>query len=207
MRKVSVLILGFALTMGIAAPAQAAKPTRTTSQSASANAFWYTTEQPSRNTYRTTVWYVGVYQSTDGTWSDLYSDVTTCRITPRGERCESEFLFGFSDLSAGVFTMDASGLTAAHLENTYLVDTYDARGSLTAGSVPVSVVADWTGVGDVFRNGGRFSYCDSFICIRGTFDDAYRSAEATGSIDGAALGETYDAWLSSSTSRTIERVR
>lgn len=203
MRKLFVLALGCSMLLGIAAPAHAGKPTRTTYSSASANAFWYSFEQVSRTTTRSTVWYVGVYASTDGTFSDLYREITTCRR----DRCSSVFAIGFSDLSNDVFTIDSSGLMGAHIDATYVLESFDDSRRSTGTTETVHIVADWEGVGTVEQNGGSYSYRDDFISIRATFEDAFRAAEATGSVNDADLGETYDAYLAASTSTSVERVR
>jgi hypothetical protein len=206
MRRSILLVLASSLVLAVGAPAEAAKPTRTVHDSVSANAFWYFEEQPSRNTIVRTTWYVGVYRSTDGIWSDLYVDTSTCTIGPRGEKCTYGSKFGFSDLSTGTFTINEDGLTAAHLEETYLLQSWDERGE-TSESTPATIVADWTGIGDLQENSGRSSYCDQFWCSKSTWDEAFRSAEASGTVNGDDLGETYDAYLSRYHSVTTESPR
>ena len=206
MRRIILLALASSFVLALGGPADAAKPTRTVHDSVSANAFWYFEEQPARNTIVRTTWYVGVYSSTDGTWSDLYVDTSTCTIGRRGETCTYESRFGFSDLSGGSFSIDADGLTSAHLEETYLLQSWDEKGEAT-DAVPTTIVADWTGVGQIEENSGRSSYCDNFWCSRSTWDEASRSAEAVGVVDGDDLGETYDAYLSRYHSVTTESPR
>jgi len=206
MRKVFTLGFGVVLAVSLAAPSYAAKPTKTIYASSSANAFWYSTEQVSRNTVRNTTWYLGVYSSTDGIFSDLYQDVETCRFSRRSVTCSYTSRYGASDLSDGAFTMDAEGLTAAHIEGTYVLEEYDSNGRLV-GSTPTTAVADLEGIGDIQTNGGKSTYCDNFICIRTTFSDSFRQAEATGSVNGVDLGETYDAYLSNSSATEIDRLK
>lgn len=203
MKKLFVLALGAVMLAGAAAPAHAAKPTRTTYSSSSANSFWYGFEQLSRTTTRSTVWYVGVYSSSDGTFSDLYRETTTCRR----DRCSSVFAIGFNDLSGDVFSMDADGLTSAHLDATYVLDVYDGGRRSTGTTETVHIVADWEGLGDIQTSGGSFSYRDDFISIRGSFEDSFRGAEATATTNGTDLGETYDAYLAASSSTSVERIR
>ena len=205
MRRSILLVLASSLVLALGAPAEAAKPTRTTYDAVNANAFWYFEEQVSANTVKRTTWYVGVSQSSEGTWSDLYVDTSTCTVGRRGERCTYESLFGFTDLSGGTFTIDEDGLTGAHLEETYLLQSWE-NGEPTEG-VPTTIVADWTGVGELQENSGRSSYCDNFWCSRSTWDEASRSAEAVGVVNGEELGETYDAYLSSYHSVTTESPR
>lgn len=203
MRRWILLTLASALVLAIGAPAQAAKPTKTTYDSVSANAFWTTEEQLSPTTIKRTTWYVGVYQSTDGTFSDLYVDTSTCTQGRRGESCTYESMSGYSDLTEAVFTIDGEELTSAHLEETYLLESWDKDGN-PSEPVPATIVADWTGIGEIDRNSGKSSYCDSYFCYRSRFEDAIRSAEAVGTVNGEDLGETYDASLSSSHYESME---
>lgn len=206
MRKLAIAVLTVALTVGLAGPASAAKPTRTISSSSTAQAFWYTFEQLNKSTTRNSVWYVGVYTSSDGNYSDLYREEDTCRTSRRHTTCSSTFSFGDIDLSSGTFTMDST-FSSAHLEATYQLQTTDQQGNPIGGPVATAVVTDWTGVGDLQTNGGRSSYCDQFICTRSTFSDSFRQAEATGSINSVDLGDTYDAFMAGDTSTTIERLK
>lgn len=203
MRRWILLALASAFVLAVGAPAQAAKPTKTTYDSVSANAFWTTEEQLSPTTVKRTTWYVGVYQSSDGTFSDLYLDTSTCTQTLRGESCTYEFMSGYSDLSEAEFTIDREDLTGAHLEETYLLESWDKDGNMSE-SFPATIVADWTGVGEIERNSGKSSYCDKYVCYKSTFEDAFRSAEAFGTVNGEDLGETYDAYLSSSHHESME---
>jgi hypothetical protein len=119
--------LAIALLALAAGPAQAGKPTKTRSADVSANAFWYTTEWLSETSYRSTVWHVGVYQSSEDTFSDLYFDSSICEVTPPEDTCTFESSrYGFSDLSGETFTIDAKSLTSAHLEAVYDLQEYDA---------------------------------------------------------------------------------
>ncbi len=204
MRKLGLLFIGVLLALGVAVPGNAAKPTRTKTASSSANAFWYFTETPARNTVVNRVWYVGVFASTDGIFSDLYEDVETCVTHGRRTDCTYSSRYGFSDLSDGVFTIDADRLTVAHLEGTYNLETYDENGNLV-DSEPTAIVADWEGVGEIQSSSGRSTYCDPYFCFRTTFTNSFRTAEATGTVNGADLGETYDAYLSDGASRDVVR--
>jgi hypothetical protein len=206
MRKVAIAILTVALSIGLAGPASAAKPTRTLSSSSTAQAFWYTFEQLNKTTTRNSVWYVGVYIDSGFSYSDLYREEDTCRTSRRHTICSSTFSFGDIDLSSGTFTMDST-FSTAHLEATYQLQESDQLGNPIGGPVSTSVVTDWTGVGDLQTNGGKSSYCDQFICTRSTFTDDFRQAEANGSINSVDLGETYDAFMAGDTTTTIERLK
>jgi hypothetical protein len=87
------------------------------------------------------------------------------------------------------------------------LQTQDQSGKPIGGPVATSVVTDWTAVGALQTNGGRSSYCDAFICTRSTFSDTYQNAEATGSINGSNLGDTYDAFMAGDTTTTIDRLK
>lgn len=204
MRKLGLLFIGVVLALGVVAPSVAAPPTKTKYASSSANAFWHFTETPSRNTVVNRTWYVGVFSSSDGIWSDLYEDVETCVTHGRRTNCTYTSRYGFSDLSDGVFTIDASGLTVAHLEGTYNLETYDENWNVVS-SEPTAIVADWEGLGDIEESSGRSTYCDPYFCFRTTFTNSFRYAEATGTVNGADLGETYDAYLSDGASRDVVR--
>jgi hypothetical protein len=205
MRKVAILALAIALLAVAAGPAQASKPTKTKSADVSANAFWYTTEWLSETSYRSRVWYVGVYQSSEGTFSDLYFDSSICEVTPPEDTCTSESSrYGFSDLTGQTFTIDAKGLTTAHIDAVYDLQEYDADFNPVGDPVATHIVTDWTGVGSLSREKSSYSLHTPCGVIRYKSNGVSRSAEATGSIDGADLGETYDAYLSTGTSRSFE---
>ncbi len=204
MRRLGLVFIGIVLAFGVVAPATAAPPTKSKGTHASANAFWYFTETPAKNTVVNRVWYVGVFAGSDGIWSDLYESVETCVTRGRRTNCTYSSRYGFSDLSDGVFTMDTQGLTEAHLEGTYLLEEYDENRNVIS-STPATIVADFVGVGEINENSGRSTYCDQFVCFRTTFEDAYRQAEAYGTVDGVDLGETYDAWLSAGAFREMIR--
>jgi hypothetical protein len=205
MRKVAILALAIALLAVSAGAAQASKPTKTRSDNVSANAFWYTTEWLSATSYRSTVWYVGVYQGSEGTFSDLYFDSSICEVTPPEDTCTVESSrYGFSDLTGQTFTIDAKSLTSAHLDAVFDLQEYDADFDPVGDPVPAHIVTDWTGVGSLSRE--KSSYILHTPC--GTFRYASkgvnRSAEATGSIEGTDLGETYDAYLARGSWRSAE---
>jgi len=205
MRKIAILALAVAMLTVAVGPADAGKPTRTRSTNLSANAFWYTTETISPTTYRTSVWYVGVYQSSEGTFSDLYFDSSICEVTPPEDTCTSESSrYGFSDLSGQTFTIDAKSLTAAHLDAVYDLQEYDADFNPVGDPVATHIVTDWTGIGPLYREKSSYSVHTPCGIVRYTSKGVNRGAEATGSVDGLDLGETYDAYLATGTSRSFE---
>ena len=208
MRKILTFVLACAVAAALAAPALAAKPVRERSARTSANAFWYTTETLSQNTYRTTVWYVGVYQTGEGTWSDVYQEVSTSRVSRRGESCTYESRMGFSDLSGQTFAVDAKTLKSAHLDAIYqLYSSFDEEGNPVGEATPVHIVVDWTGTGTASREKSTYTVRTGCATFRWTFSGLFAPAQATGSVDGVDLGQTYDAWLSSGTSSSFERSR
>jgi hypothetical protein len=206
MRKIAILAFAIALLALAAGPAQASKPTKTKSADSSANAFWYTTEWLSQTSYRSTVWYVGVYQSADGTFSDLYFDSSICEVTPPEDTCTSESSrYGYSDLAGQTFTLDVKGLTSAHLDAVYDVQAYDADYNPVGDPVAMHIVTDWTGVGLLSREKSSYSIHTRCGVILYKTNGVSRLAEATGSLEGTDLGETDDAYLSRGASRSVDR--
>jgi hypothetical protein len=206
MRKIAILALVIALLAVAAGPAQAGKPTKTKSADRSANAFWYTTAWLSATSYRSTVWYVGVYESSEGTFSDLYYDSSICEVTPPEDSCTSESSrYGFSDLSGQTFTIDAKRLASAHLDAVYDLQAYDADFNPVGDPVATRIVTDWTGVGSLSREKSSYSLHTPCGVIRYSSNGVSRPAEATGSLDGNDLGETHDAYVARGTSRSVER--
>jgi hypothetical protein len=205
MRKVAIVVLAIALLAVAASSAQAGKPTKTRSTSLSANAFWHTTEWLSATSYRSTVWYVGVYQDTEETFSDLYYDSSICEVTPPEDECTSESSrYGFSDLAGQTFTIDAKGLTSAHLDAVYDLQAYDSDFDPVGDPVATHIVTDWTGVGSLSREKSSYSLHTPCGLVRYKSNGVSRSAEATGSLDGTDLGQTDDAYLAKYASRNAE---
>jgi hypothetical protein len=206
MRVKALLICAALLVVASAAPAEARRPNRYESEDASANAFWYQTEQLSKSSYQTVVTYVGVYESSDGegAWADVYRDVERCRVTRRGEDCQyvSEF-YADAFLSPDQFSI-AEDLSSAHLDAVFELYSYDDRGRNT-GSDSIHVVTDWSGVGEVDESRETYTFHSDCFSYRSTYDSTSRSAEATGSVDEEDLGQTSDAWLGYSSSRSTER--
>jgi hypothetical protein len=205
MRKLAILALAVTLSAVAASPALAVRPAKTKSADVSANAFWYTTEWLSETSYRSTVWYVGVYQSSGETYSDLYFDSSICEVTPPEDTCTSESSrYGDSDLSGQTFTIDAKGLSSAHLDAVYGLQAYDADFNPVGDPVATHIVTDWTGVGSLSREKSSYSIHTPCGVFRYTSKGVNRNAEAAGSLDGGELGETYDAYLTRGVSRSVE---
>lgn len=205
LRRYVSLILGVALLLS-SAPAGAGKPLRTRSASHSANAFWYYTESLSPTSYRTTVWYVGAYRTEQGVWSDLYKEVVRCRERPSGGTCVSEeFLYGEKQLSEAEFEMDYQHLVAARVEATYLLTAVNRQLEAVGPALPTHVIARWTGTGNLDPTHETLTMDDGCTVNRLSFRELRRPSEAIGLLNGSDLGETYHAWLSSSTISTFER--
>jgi hypothetical protein len=205
MRKLAILALAIALLAVAASSAQAGKPTKTKTASLSANAFWYTTEWLSQTSYRSTVWYVGVYQDSGETFSDLYFDSSICEVTPPEDTCTFESSrYGFSDLTGQTFTIDAKGLTTAHLDAVYDLQDYDADFNPVGDPAATHIVTDWAGVGSLSREKSSYSLHTPCGLVRYKSNGVNRSAEATGSLDATDLGDTDDAYLAKYASRSAE---
>jgi hypothetical protein len=202
------MVLAAGLLLIVSGTAHAAKPTKSQFSTVSANAFWYLEEQLSPTTHRSTVWYVGIYQETEFTFSDLYKDVTTCRTSPRGERCDYESAYGFSDFSepGQVFTIDSTELTQAHIDSTYTLEVYDSRGAPTGSTFTAHIVTDFEGIGTLQTSKETYTFRSQCYTFRSKGDSISRQAEATGVINGTLdLGETYDAWLGAFSTTTFEK--
>lgn len=210
MRRWVALALGLAVAMSLAAtPAQAE---RYRYRSGTAQAFWYSEEPTGAQTYRLTVWYVGVFvdvfEGGQHFYSDLYQEVADCRKREGGETCRTvSFKVGFSDLTGQgeVFRLDSQDLTGAHLEATYRLRTYDEQGNLVGDGERFAVVTDWEGVGEVRKSVERYSYRSDCFREESVTRGRSRATEATGSLNAAALGETYDSFIGLNVSRVRQR--
>jgi hypothetical protein len=206
MRKATIVAFVIALSAIAAGPALAGKPTNTKSYDRGANAFWYTKQWLSATHYRSTVWYVGVYQSSDGTFSDLYFDSSVCEVTPPEDTCRIEFSrYGFRRLRGDAFTIDAKRLASAHLDAVYRLQAYDADYNPVGDPVRTHIVTDWTGIGSLTREQSSYSLHTPCGTIRYRTNGISRLAEATGSLEGTDLGETDDGYLAKGVSRSIDR--
>lgn len=206
MRRIVLLALGVVLAAALAAPTLAAKPTRQKSETASANAFWYSSEAAGPGMERTTVWYVGVFKDGEGIWSDLYKEVVLCETSEEGE-CQTEsFAIGFSDLSGegDSFSVE-NDLAGAEIVGTYELQESDGEGNPVGDPESTQIVAHLEGVSDLSSEKSKSTFRTGCSVFRFSSKGSFRQAEATGSVNGVDLGETYDAWLSSGTSSSFER--
>ena len=211
MRRWVALALGLAVAMSLAAtPAQAE---RYRYRTGTAQAFWYSEEPTGAHTYRLTVWYVGVfvdvYDGEQHFFSDLYQEVADCRKRDGHERCRTvSFKVGFSTLTreGEVFRLDTQNLTGAHLEAIYRLRTYDDRGNQVGDAERFAVVTDWEGVGEVQKSIERYSFRSGCYRFQSVTRGRSRSAEATGSLNAASLGETYDSFIGLNAGQARERI-
>lgn len=204
MRRLTAILLGAILVLSLGGPAGAAKPEKFRWDNAGLNAFWYSTKDLKGRAYKEIVWYVGVYQSTDWVFSDLYKSVARCERRPGRDRCRLvRWSEGFSDLEGATFDVDRN-LSNGILKEKYRLTTYDRRGE-RVNRFRARIVAELEGVGDLYRE--RDSYRSGSGCtqFRYEFRGAYRDAEATATINGNSLGETHDAWMSSGGEATFEK--
>jgi hypothetical protein len=188
------------LVLALAAPAQAKKPFR--SNITTAEAFWISDVQLTPDTVRETTWYVGVFAETDGgtfLYSDLYQDVEDCTTDPNGNVTCTEVSdkFGDSDLTGpgDTFTMDFDTLTSAHLQGTYTLQAFDQNGNPVGSPETDTIVADWTGTGDLIKTHSKFSFHSKCVHFTATDKGITRPADATGTLNGTDLGTTSDTFF------------
>lgn len=206
MRRVLGVLIGLTLFVGVAAPALAVER-QTKAQSL--NAFWYLNEPTGSNSWRQTTWYVGAFRSTGasgGTFSDLYQAVDNCRNTRRGVQCSPvSFSIGFKEPTREEFFVDTTRLDTGWIDATYDLQSYDALGRSVGRPVPTHIRADFAGEGEIQRFRESFVYEDEHFIFKFTYHSYFRLAEAVALIDGASIGETYDAYMSLSTSTESKR--
>jgi hypothetical protein len=188
-----------------AGPARASTPLHNRSSSASVEAFWHAKVPQSATRFELVTWYVGVYPSTTGIFSDLYKEIDECRLVSGHQRCTfASYSAGYlNSLSAAQFSYDAKRLESAKIHATYRLRTFTKSGR-TGPAFNVTIMAAWTGIGKLTRAGGSSTYHSGCTVFHYTFRDRYRSAAATGSVNGKPLGRTTDASLAASTSLNIE---
>jgi hypothetical protein len=188
-----------------AGPAEASTPLQNRSSYASVEAFWHAKVRQSATRFELVTWYVGVYPSSSGTFSDLYKEVDECRLVSGQQRCTfASYSAGYlNHLSAAQFSYDAKRLESAKIHATYKLRTFTKYGR-TGSAFNVTIVAAWTGIGKLTRAGGSSTYHSGCTVFHYTFRDRFRSAAATGAVNGKSLGRTTDASLAASTSLSIE---
>jgi hypothetical protein len=206
MRRVLMATVLAGLMTGLTAgPALASSPVHNRSSYASIEAFWHSKVRLSSTRFKLITWYVGVYPSSRGTFSDLYKEVDKCRLVSGHRRCAlASYSAGFrKSLPADQFSYDARRLATAHIDATYKLRTFTKQG-VAGPAFRVTIVAGWAGTGKISRDGGTSIYHSGCTIFHFVFRDRTRSATATGVINGKSLGSTSDAFLSAGTSLGIE---
>lgn len=195
MRRIAAVMLGVACLLALATPAGAADRY----QSSVVNVYWYYQEQLTANVYRQTTWYVGVYEDSGSKWSDLYQDVSICvRLSPRTTRCRLQsFKIGYSNLDrpGEYYTIDRQGLTEAHLRGLYVLESYDEYGNARGSAKAALIVTDVLGVGELTESQELHVYHSGCRYYVTATKGLSRDLEATGTLNGQDLGETYDGFL------------
>jgi hypothetical protein len=205
MRRVFLATLLAGLVTGLTAgPALASAPVHNRSSNASIEAFWHSRIRLSSTRFELITWYVGVYPSSSGTFSDLYKEVDKCRLVSGHRQCRFvSFSSGYrNNLPADEFSYDARRLETAHIDATYKLRTFTGKGK-AGPAFKVTIVADWTGTGKLSHDQGSSTYHSGCLRFHFVFHDRTRSATATGTLNGKSLGTTKDAFLSAGTSLNV----
>ena len=197
-----LLVIAGVFLLGLTAPAYASPPVFK-SKMTTAEAFWHSEQVTGANTFTDTTWYVGVFAGFDGMvqYSDLYQDVEDCTADSTGNvSCtEVSSKFGDTQFPPGTtifsFTMDTSGLTSAHLDGTYQLQSFDQNGNPVGSPESDHIVADWTGMGPIAKTHSKFSFHQKCIHFQATDKGRTRAADATGTLNGTPLGTTSDTFF------------
>ena len=208
MRRVWLAALTAALVLVLAGPGQAVDLSHDRSKGGSANAFWYKKKNLSATKYRFTTWYVGVFASSDGAWSDLYQEVDVCRRRPGRDRCRLvKYRIGIIDLTGEGDTFTVAGRArSADLAATYPLQEYDSDWKKVGRPVPTLIEAHFEGVGDLSRSTYTEEYNSGCSRWRYTFRGTSRAAISTATLDGTrSIGSTDHAYIANSVSVSYER--
>jgi hypothetical protein len=120
--------------------------------------------------------------------------------------CTNEsFAVGYKELTRAEFFIDETRLNTGFIDATYDLATYDEKGGPAGDPVPTHIRADFEGEGPIDRTKVTEVYEDENFIWKFTFHGFFRLAEAHGWIDGVDIGETYDAYMSLSTSAETKR--
>jgi len=93
--------------------------------------------------------------------------------------------------------LDSASLSEIEMQVYYY--SYDEMGGYTSGTETLRVKADWTGVGELDERSTTYSVKDGDYTSKVSETYLSREAKATGSINGINLGDSFYAWLSSTT--------
>lgn len=203
MKKVIAALAFVALaTTGQTLPARAAD-TSTSRSGVSAGGYWSKEEKLRSGSFRITSWGISVYRGNDFVEGVAYHDVLRCKKRPtpepvadRGKRVKprpdrgcvvEESSNGTGDVTGSRFTIDIDHFNTGHLDTTFALQSYDAKGNPKGEAVPTHVVADWTGRGDVAHSEGTYNFDQGDCHRRETFVDDFREADASATFGSASL--------------------
>jgi hypothetical protein len=209
MRKVLLILIASACVVAFAAPALAHEGgTRVLFTSQTAWTSFSSREPISPTSWRQTDTYVSVYRTANETYASVSRGLLTCTETtepqpvregkpyPKPFDCSGTWTDGYAEIARDAFTMDALRLTAAHLDATIPLQSYDSQGNPTGPAVPTKIVADWSGNGRLQNSNGHSSYCEGGTCFINVFTYSSRQAASALFIDGTVIGKTLDSYLS-----------
>jgi len=165
-------------------------------RSAAVVAVWQSKTRLSSTQFKLTTWFVGVFPSERGTFSQVDREVAKCHVVSGHRRCRGvSFAVGVRrNLTATQFTFDRRHLKTAHLDATYQLRTF----TKPKRTFRVTIVADWAGTGKISRSGGIDNFRSGCLHFHDVFKNRQRRAIATGSENGKSLGSTKRAFLSTS---------
>ena len=206
MRRLGIIVLGAMLLSTFAVPEALAAGWESTR---SYNAFWHSQRNVDRDTYVRITWYAGVYEQTEGFWSDLYKSTQRCERRPGRDRCRrGTYMVGvIEDLGDGEFTL-SEDLSTGYFEATYPMEIYEGGDERNAGRIRITV--NLTGVGDLSSSRESYSYEEGCFRYSYTSRSSYRQAVANGTLTFLRtdttqdLADTEDANFGTSRYRTRE---
>jgi hypothetical protein len=198
-RRVFLVTAAACLATGLTAGPALASHTHQRFHSEAAFAVWQTKTPISSTEFKVTTWFVGLFPSNHGTFSDVEREVAKCTKVNGHLRCRGvSFAFGFRRLSASQFTFDSRHLNSASVDATYQLRQFKPRRTFR-----VKIVANWAGTGKISRSHGTDNFHSGCLSFHASFKDRQRAAVATGSVNAKSLGSTKRASLSTDTSLVI----
>jgi hypothetical protein len=133
----------------------------------------------------------------------VVKEVDKCQVISGHRWCQVvSVAVGFrTSLPAAQFTFDAKHLQAARLHATYKLHTLKPPGG---PAFAAAIAASWAGTGKISHSGGVTNLHSGCLRLHDAFHARQRTATATGSVNGTSLGNTKNAFLSTSTDVTVE---
>jgi hypothetical protein len=198
------MVIAGLMTVGMAGSALASSPTHHRFTSAAVTAEWRSKVLLPSGRFELTTWFVGVFPSSSGTFSQVVKEVDRCRVVSGQRRCRLvSFSFGFRrSVTATQFTWDRKHLQSAHLDAAYKLRTFIPH--KPARTSRVTIVADWAGTGKISHSGGVNGFHTGCFHFHDTFRGRSRMATVTGSVNRKSLGTTKNASLSTQTDVVLE---